>query len=65
MTYGYMAVPVLFISIGWIPFPAPILDNAHPLFALLITISFYLHRHLVEMTVQDAASGSLVYKPTN
>jgi len=35
MTSGYMAA--LFISIGRTPFLALILDNAHPLIALVIT----------------------------
>jgi len=39
---GYMTQ--LFISIGQMPFLAPMLDNADPLFALVITPGFYLRR---------------------
>jgi len=55
MTSGYTAV--LFIFIGQMPLLAPILDNADPLFALLITPGFYLHH--VEVADQRQASGSL------
>jgi len=33
----------LLISLGWMPFLAPILDNADPLFAQVMTPGFYLH----------------------
>jgi len=36
-------MPVLFISIGRMPVLAPTLDNADPLFALVVTPGFYLH----------------------
>jgi len=45
------------IFIGRMPFMAPTLDNADPLFALVITTGFYLHN--VEVVDQDPASGSL------
>jgi len=54
MTFGYIAG--LFIAIGRMPFLAPTLDNADPLFALVITLRFYLHH--VEVADQDQASGS-------
>jgi len=62
MTYGYLAMEsgylaVLFISIGRMPFLSPTLDNANPLFALVITPGFYLHH--VEVADRDPASGSL------
>jgi len=55
MTSSYVAV--LFISIGQMPFLLPTLDNADPLFALVITAGFYLHH--VEVADQDPASGSV------
>jgi len=55
MKSGDMAV--LFISIGGMPFLAPTLDNADPLFGLVITPDFYLHH--VEVVDQDPASDSL------
>jgi len=54
-TYGYMAI--LFISFGRMPILALTLHNADPIFALVITSGFYLHR--VEVADQDPASGSL------
>jgi len=48
---------VLFISIDWMPFMAPTFDNADPLFALVITLGFYLYH--VAVADQDLASGSL------
>jgi len=36
-------IVVLFISIGRMPFLVPTLDNADPLFVLVITPGFYLH----------------------
>jgi len=42
------------------PFRAPTLDNAHPLFTLGIAPGFYLHHvDFVEVADQDQASGSL------
>jgi len=55
MTSGYMAV--LFISIGRMLFLASTIDNAKPLFALVITPGFYLSD--VEVADQDLASSSL------
>jgi len=55
MESSYLAV--LFISIGRMPFLSPTLDNANPLFALVITPGFYLHH--VEVADRDPASGSL------
>jgi len=55
MTPGYMTV--LFIFIGRMPFLAPTLDNAAPLFALVIKLGFYLHH--IEVAGQDPASGSI------
>jgi len=52
---GYMAV--LFMYIGLRPFLVPTLDNADPLFALVIKPSFSLHH--VEVADQDPASGSV------
>jgi len=40
------------------PFLAPTLENADPLFALVITSAFYLNH--VGVAEQDPASGSLV-----
>jgi len=48
---------VLFMSIGWTLFLALTLDNADPLFALVITPGFYLHH--IKMADQDPASGRL------
>jgi len=45
-------VIVLFISIGRMPFLAPTLDNADPLFALVFKPSLYLH--LEEVTDQES-----------
>jgi len=45
---------ILFI---FTPFQAPTLDNADPLFALVITPGFY--RHHVEVADKDPASDSL------
>jgi len=36
-------VAVLFISIGWMPFLAPALEDEDLLLALVITPCFYLH----------------------
>jgi len=47
----------LFISIDRMPFLAPTLDNADPLFALVIPPGFYQHH--VEVADQDPASGNL------
>jgi len=55
MTSGYMAV--LFISIDRMPFLAPTVDNADPLFALVITLGFYLDK--LELTDYYPASGIL------
>jgi len=55
MTYGYVAV--MFIYISRMPFVAPTLDNADPLFTLVITTGFYMNQ--VEVADQDSASGSL------
>jgi len=49
---------VLFISIDRMPFLVPTLDNADPLFALVIQPG--LNLLYVEVTEQDPASGSLV-----
>jgi len=48
---------VLFISTGRMPFLAPTLDSADPLFALVMPPEFYLHH--VEVTDQFSAIGSL------
>jgi len=48
---------VFFISTGQMPFLAPTLDNADPLFALVITPGFYPHH--VEVADQDPVRGSL------
>jgi len=48
---------VLFISIGRMLSLVPVLDNADPLFALVIAPGFYLHQ--IEGANQDPASGSL------
>jgi len=55
VTSGYIAV--LFISIGRIPYLAPTLDNADPLFALVIVIPCF-HLHQLEVANQDPVSGS-------
>jgi len=39
------------------PFLAPTLDNANPIFAKVIKLGFYLHH--IEVANQDAASVSL------
>jgi len=54
MISGYM---ILFISIGRMTFLVPTLDIDDPLFALVITTSFYLHH--VDVAAQDPASGCL------
>jgi len=54
-TSGYMTA--LFTFTGRMPFLAPKLDIADPLFAQVITPGFYLHRQ--ELADQDPASGSL------
>jgi len=54
ITSGFVAA--LFIS-GQMPFLAPALDNADPLFALVLALSFHLHH--VEVAHQDPASGGL------
>jgi len=48
---------VFFISIGPIPCMVPTIDNADPLFALVIKQDFYLHP--VEVADHETASGSL------
>jgi len=50
-------VSVLFISIGRMAFLSPNLDNANPLFALVIIPAFYLHH--VEVADQNPASVAL------
>jgi len=62
MTSGYMTV--LFISIGRMPFLVPTVDNADPLFALVITLGFYLH-HVEVADQQDPASGCLLAAKLN
>jgi len=52
MTSGHLAV--LFISLGRMPALAPTLGNDDPLFALVITPSFYLPH--VELADHDPAS---------
>jgi len=51
MTSGY--VTVLFISICRIPFLAKTLDNADPLFALVITPDFHIDLQPVDVADQD------------
>jgi len=51
---GYMTI--VFIFIGLMLFLEKTLDNAYPLFALVITTGFYLHH--VEVADQNTASGS-------
>jgi len=51
---------VLFITIDRMPFLAPNLDNADALFALAVTLSFYLHH----VDVADQASGRLTVPRT-
>jgi len=54
----------LFIFISQMAFLAPILDNADPLFALVITPGFYLHH--VEVADQDPARVAIGnQKPRN
>jgi len=53
MRSGYMAV--LFISTDRMPLLAPILDNADPLFALVIKPGFHLHP--VEVADQERTIG--------
>jgi len=48
---------VSFISIDRMPFLAPTLDNANPLYSLVTTLGSYLHD--IEVVEQDPASGSL------
>jgi len=48
---------LLFISSGRMPYLAPALDNADPLFTMVITPGFYLHHKKV--VDQDLASGGL------
>jgi len=48
---------ILVISIGRMSFLVPTLDNADPLFALVITPGFYMHH--VEVVDQYLASGRL------
>jgi len=48
---------VLFILISRLPFLAPTLDNADPLFTLVITPDVYLHHE--EVADQSPATGSL------
>jgi len=50
---------VLFIFIGGMPFLTTTVDNADPLFALVITPGFYLHH--IKVTDQDPASIIAVY----
>jgi len=54
MISGYMAV--LFNSIGLMPFLASPLDNAHPLFVVIITPGFCPHH--VKVADEDPDSGS-------
>jgi len=54
MTSGNMTV--LFIFIDRMLFRVQTLNNADPLFALVIKPSFYLHH--VEVAYQELASGS-------
>jgi len=42
-----------FISIGWMPFLAPTFDNFDSLFALVISLDFFLH--CVDVADQDLA----------
>jgi len=55
MTFGYMAISLIFI--GWMPFLAPTIDNADPLFALVITQYFYLHH--IEVADQAPANSRI------
>jgi len=61
MTSGNVAA--LFLSVNLMPFLAPTLDNADPLFALVITPDFYQQN--VEVTDQDPASCSLFKQARN
>jgi len=54
----WLYMTVLFISIGQMPFLAPAINNADPLFALVIEPGFQLH-HVEVVADQDSASGSL------
>jgi len=47
----------VYIFIGQMPFLAPTLDNADPLFTLVITPDVYLHHE--EVADQSPATGSL------
>jgi len=49
---------VLFISIDRMPFLAQTLDDADRLFALVITLGFYLHH--IEVADQDPARRAVV-----
>jgi len=51
-------VAVLFIFIDRMPFLTPTFDNADPLFALLITLGFYLQH--VQVACQDPALVSVM-----
>jgi len=57
MSMGISHMAVLFIYIGRMPFLTPTLDNAEPLFALVLIPGFFLHQ--VEVADQQPASGSL------
>jgi len=57
MSMGISHMAVSFIYIGRMPFLTPTLDNAEPLFALLLIPGFFLHQ--VEVADQQPASGSL------
>jgi len=46
-----------FFFIGRMPFLAPTLDYADPIFILVITPGFYMHNE--EVADQDPASGGL------
>jgi len=48
-------VTVLFLSIGQMPFLAPTLDIAYPLFTLMLTPGMHLHH--VEVADQDPAEA--------
>jgi len=56
----------LFIFLSRMPFLALPLDNADPLFALVITPGFYLHHVVyVEVADQESASGTLYAEERN
>jgi len=57
---GFMEV--MFISIGWMRFLAPSLENAVLLFVLVMTPGLYLHN--VEVADRDPARRPSVYKQT-